>query len=114
MKKIENAQQILDIISPIPAEDFCVNLYEDDGKRCFLGHIHNALAEPDDTDWVRDCGDYNGYGARQLTQRFLKEVHGLDANGADVNNEIDVNGYNQPEIKDRVMAMLNDMVAKGY
>jgi hypothetical protein len=109
--KITNAQQILDIIRPIPAEKFCRNKYiDEDGRSCFLGHIHLTLA-PDEGNWK---GDEYGYGARQLTRRFMLEKHGMNVDGTDVNNDPDYNGYTEPEVKDRVVHMLEDMVAAGY
>jgi hypothetical protein len=55
------------------------------------------------------------FGARQLTAKFLREKHNIhNANGADVNNSSRVNGYNETEIKDRLMHMINDGIAAGY
>jgi hypothetical protein len=53
-------------------------------------------------------GDRMGYGVRKLTEKFLREKHKVYANGADVNNSSDINGYNEPVIKDRVMHMIED------
>lgn len=114
--QIKNAKQILDIISPIPKDKFIIAVYgyssdPSNGRSCFLGHIHRALSGDSDD----FSGDYNGYGARQLTSKFLKEKYDLDGiSGASVNNAPDVNGYTEPEIKDRVLHMLNDMVEAGY
>jgi len=100
---ITTFKQIKAIIEPIPEDKFCTGRYRDDnGCSCFLGHIH--IAQIGDH-W----GDNEGYGARELTERFLKEVHGLaGVSGARVNNGTEVNGYNQPVIKDRLMAMIED------
>jgi len=111
--KITNFTQIKEIIEPIPADQFCINRYEDEENRCcFIGHINKHLigtAFP----WT-DAGFY-GQGARQLTAQFLKETHGLEwASGVDVNNSPDVNGYTEPEIKDRLMHMIEDAIAAGY
>lgn len=111
---ITKAQEILDIIEPIPAERFITYDYgTEDGRSCFLGHIHRRLNfQGDESNYM---GDFNGFGARDLTGKFLENVHGLqDIDGADVNNRNDINGYNEKGIKDRVMHMLNDMVAAGY
>lgn len=122
--RITTAQQIKDIIEPISAEKFQTHAYghfkdgwsgknngpEDNGCSCFLGHIHRHF---DPTDGGAR-GDGDGYGARQLTEKFLREKHGVWEDGADVNNSPTVNGYNEPEIKDRVMHLINDMIAAGY
>jgi hypothetical protein len=122
--KITKAQQIKDIIEPIPADMFIPFNYGEDNngkKSCFLGHIHRKLNkskkilgciyvnDPNDS-----FGDENGYGARQLTTNFLAEKHGIYANGATVNNYNNINGYTEPVIKDRVMHLINDMIAEGY
>ena len=107
--RITKAQEILDIISPIPAEEFCVGEFENiHGQSCFIGHINRHFeASADD--------DYNGFGARQLTKRYFTEKHDLmNCSGVTVNNSPDVNGYNEPEIKDRIIHLLNDMIAAGY
>lgn len=120
-KRIKSFKQIKDIIEPIPAELFQVGAFghnpngvwgdigdnkgpEDNGKSCFLGHIHRHF-KPNS---YLQTGNHNGYGARQLTRKFLEEVHGVNVDGSEVNNRTDINGYNQPEIKDRVMAMIED------
>lgn len=114
--QIKNAKQILDIILPIAPEKFIPNEYGDlqdpsNGKSCFLGHIHRALSG-DTNDFQ---GDFDGYGARKLTKKFLEEKHSLKGiSGAEVNNSPTWNGYTEPEIKDRVLHMLNDMVEAGY
>jgi hypothetical protein len=107
---ITKAIQIKAIIKPIPAEKFISTLYGDRmGNSCFLGHIHRKLSGEADY-W----GDGDGYGARQLTEKFLNKVHGVNASGADVNNYPDINGYTEPEIKDRVIHMINDMIKAGF
>ena len=99
---ITTFKEIKAIIEPIPEDKFCVYEYRnDEGRCCFLGHIHLTKSD-------KPYGDHNGYGARALTAKFLNEVHGYGGNGADVNNGNKVNGYNQPVIKDRLMAMIED------
>lgn len=64
---ITSAQQIKDIIEPIPAEKFITGRYGDNqGNCCFLGHIHVALKG-------NYTGDCNGFGARELTSKFLEK-----------------------------------------
>ena len=115
--RIENAQQILDIIEPIPADKFIAGKFgnsntPDDGCSCFGGHIHRALSPAGTKDFL---GDFEAYGAFKLTARFLKNKYGLDyANGATVNNCDRVNGYTESVIKDRVVHLLKDMIAAGY
>ena len=114
MDKITNFTQIKEIIEPIPADKFIISVYgNNEGQSCFLGHIHRKLSGNSNN----YTGDWNGYGARDLTKKFLQEKHGItdeDIDGATVNNEPTINGYTEPEIKDRVMHMIEDAIAAGY
>ena len=108
--QITTAQQIKDIIEPIPAEKFICSVYGDkEGNCCFLGHIHVALS-PNKSYF----GDDNGYGARQLTRKFLIEKHGINTDGSDVNNYETINGYTEPVIKDRIMHLIEDMITANF
>jgi len=114
MAKITNFTQIKEIIEPIPAEKFITRHYGDRaGRSCFLGHIHRKLNPYNDP--TKFVGDFHGYGARELTAKFLKEKHGIQGvDGASVNNSPEINGYNEPVIKDRLMHMINDAIVAGY
>lgn len=122
MKKITNFKQIKEIIEPIPADMFIAGtLGKNHGRSCFIGHIHRKLNKSkkilgiipinDPTDYE---GDSKGYGALELTEKFLKEKHGIIASGIFVNDTRSVNGYNEPVIKDRLMHMINDAIEAGY
>jgi hypothetical protein len=102
MEKITTFKRIKEIIEPIPADQFCVDTFENNsGQCCFLGHIEKAL-----TGDAR--ADGSGFGARRVTLKFLRDFHNIDADGADVNDFPNVNGYTEPEIKDRLMHMIED------
>lgn len=107
--KITSFKQIKEIIEPIPADQFCTDTFEDDkGCCCFLGHINKHLtgsAIPNINDWHEKR---DGFGARALTTRFIEEVHKVYGSGVHVNNSPNINGYNEPEIKDRLMHMIED------
>jgi hypothetical protein len=113
MTLIQNFTQIKEIIEPIPADQFITRYFGNiSGQSCFLGHIHRKMNPVNDpTDFF---GDGDGYGARRLTAKFLREHHKINVNGAAVNNSPGINGYNEPEIKDRLMHMINDGIAAGY
>jgi hypothetical protein len=122
MKKITNFTQIKEIIEPIPADMFITGTFGyNDGKSCFLGHIHRKLNKTDKilgiipiNDPTDYKGDRIGYGASRLTEKFLKEKHNIIASAISVNDTRSVNGYNEPVIKDRLMHMINDAIAAGY
>jgi hypothetical protein len=105
---IKNAQDIKNILEPIPAEQFTTMVYEDQkGRCCALGHIHKALSGD-------AIGDRNGFGARKLSTEFLSKTYRLSESIADVNNEGGINGYNETDPKSRVMHLLDDMIKAGY
>lgn len=113
MKKIKitqitKAQDMIDIIKPISDKKFCENTYiNDSGQCCFLGHIHTHING-------EALGDLEGYGARELTRKFIDEIHGINADGADVNNGPLINGYKEKNPKKRIMHLLTDMLEAGY
>lgn len=111
--KITQAIQIKKILLPIPPEKFITDYFGKHGtdNSCFLGHINRALSLKGQSDYM---GDWDGYGARDLTYKFLSEEHGIHTSGVEVNNAPNVNGYTEPVIKDRVMHMVEDMIKAGY
>ena len=108
MNQITSFKQIKEIIEPIPEDQFVIGEFgTSDGKSCFLGHIHRNISGNSNN----YNGDRNGFGARDLTSQMLHEVHNTVLgwiDGADVNNGLNINGYAQPIIKDRLMAMIED------
>lgn len=112
--KITSFRQIKEIIEKVPPELFQVYFYghvpgrycgdKDNGKSCFLGHIHRYF-DPTES---RAEGDSEGYGARKLTKTMIEEVHHISLDGTHVNNTNGVNGYTEPVIKDRLMHMIED------
>ena len=106
-KVITTFKQIKEIIEPIPADQFRRLSYQDDftGQCCFLGHIQKHVSGD-----ARQGSDVYGagFGARALTMEFFKEAYGIFASGASVNDSENVNGYNEPIIKDRLMHMIQD------
>jgi len=111
--RITRAAELKAIIAPISPENFIVGMFGDGGpiNSCFIGHIHRAVSPigPDDV-----SGNNNGYGARAVVERFLREKHKSDATAFEVNDYSYVNGYNEPEIKDRLTHLVNDMIRAGY
>lgn len=116
--KITNFTQIKEIIEPIPKEQFIANRFVDRlGNCCFLGHINmyfNKLERGMSEPYKAVAGD--GYGARELTAKFLKEKLGynFDIDGSNINNSDFYEPYTEKKIKDRVMHMINDAISAGY
>lgn len=104
-----NATKALEIILPIPADQFCVDQFiNDKGQCCVLGHIQRVVAgDP--------YADMNGFGLRESSHDFLVEKHRIAYSSiVSVNNSPGINGYTEPVIKDRVVHFLKDMQAAGY
>ena len=113
MKQITKAQEILDIILPIPKEKSIVGKLSNGlkgvkEKCCVLGHVNKAV-----------CGYALSFtcafDTHNLTARYFLEKHGINnLNAASVNNSPNILHYNEPEIKDRVVHFFTDMVRDGY
>lgn len=103
MEHITTFKRIKEIIEPIPIDKFCAHVYENSkGQCCFLGHIQKSISGD-------ALANEDGFGTRDLTAKFLEESHNIFGfSGANVNNSEMVNGYNEPEIKDRLMHMIED------
>jgi hypothetical protein len=108
------AQEALRLLSPIPAEDFITDAYSNGvDKCCGIGHYQRLKRNPNDYS-LENCTDLFRGDLRESTYKFIMEKHGLFYDLSSVNNCEDINGYTQPEIKDRVIALLEDMVKAGY
>lgn len=119
MPKETVAQEALRLLTPIPKEDFITGLFTDGGGRCCaIGHI-KRLQSDNPSDYSSDnCSDAftADIAIRTASTKYLKEVHNANwlVSIASVNNNNDINGYTEPVIKDRVIHLLNDMIAAGY
>lgn len=108
-KVITKAQQIIDIIAPIDKDRFCMDMYQFGNRCCVLGHINQKLSP---THGAAD--DIFAFGARALTEKYFLTEKKRHMSIAMINNSPRIAPYTEPEIKDRVMHALNDMVAAGY
>jgi hypothetical protein len=108
------AQEALRLLMSVPADDFIEGDFTDGvGKCCSLGHYQRLKNNPADYSLL-NCDDHGNSDIRNLSRKFNSEIHGRGFDIADVNNDPEYNGYTQPEIKDRVIALLEDMVKAGY
>jgi hypothetical protein len=107
-KREITTQEALDIILPIPEDQFCVEEFENSRvQRCVLGAVQHAVSG-------KALRDGNGYGLRKKSREFLLDKHGIPYDISCVNNRNETNGYTEPVIKDRVVHLLNDMIKAGY
>lgn len=113
------AQQALDLLSPIPKEDFIESLYTDGkNKCCAIGHLCRLTKDPTDYHWSNCSEHYHDNVfkfARVSVEKFLTEQHNLAYKDlASINNWAIFNGYNEDNPKDRVVHLLTDMIKAGY
>lgn len=107
-KRIANAQQIKDIIEPIPQDAFCTYDYQNiKGQRCVLGHINYHFAQ-------NALSDADGFGARELSARFLSSLKVPEYSDISAVNNWVTGEYKECTPKARVMHLIEDMIKGGY
>jgi hypothetical protein len=109
------AKKAYELLSPIPADKFLVGDFTNGSDACCsIGHYKRLTSDnPNDFSW-RNCDDQNYCDLRRATTKFMMEKHAANADIADVNNDPVYNGYDEPEVKDRVLHLLKDMIEAGY
>jgi len=109
------AQRALELLKEVPADKFLNGEYTNGQDACCsVGH-YKRLTSKDPSDFSRpNCDDYGFSDLRARSEHFLSNVHYTVADIATVNNSNWINGYTEPEIKDRVIHLLEDMVKAGY
>lgn len=114
-------QEALRLLQEVPKENWIEGRFTDEvGSCCAVGHYTRLKSSnPDDysmtncSDWIE--GKEEIYKFRELTDEYITNKYGLVwYNVADVNNNDDVNGYNEDNPKDRVIHLLEDMIKDGY
>ena len=115
-----NATEAKALLLPIPTNDFLLNRFSDyEGKCCAIGHLVRLRSnDPSDYDqnltdgkWGSEC-EVEDF-ARGKVREYNGKKHDQYEDLAAVNNRTEVNGYTQDNPKDRVIALLNDMIADG-
>ena len=118
-----NATEAKALLLPIPKADFLTGRFTDyTGKCCAIGHLVR-LKSDNPSDYDQNLTDGAGWGsenscevetfARETVREFNIKKHDQYEDLAAVNNRTEVNGYTQDNPKDRVIALLNDMIADG-
>jgi|TARA_R110001606_G_scaffold63912_1_gene148458 hypothetical protein len=120
-----NATEAKALLLPIPKAEFLNGRFSDNhGKCCAIGHLVR-LKSDDPSNYEQRLADGMGWWknenscevetfARETVREFNGKKHDQYEDLAAVNNRTEVNGYTQDNPKDRVMALLNDMIADGY
>lgn len=121
-------QQVIDLIEAIPADKFCIGNYcNNNGCCCVMGHINTAIGEMPSASSIENGG--RGYipneeitspanipnlGLRYRSKAYLMSNNIPLTDITSINNYPTSGYYTQYEPKDRVLALLKDMLAAGY
>jgi hypothetical protein len=101
------AQEALRLLEKVSEEEFITDIFTDEvNKCCAIGHIQR-LKSSNTKDYNMDnCKDSHISSIRMESEAFGKSI-------AKVNN-MKFRKYQQETPKERVIALLNDMIAAGY
>ena len=111
-----NSLEAKELLLPIPQNDFLLHKFSDGhGKCCAIGHLVRLKSEDplNYNQWCGDEGEVENFVRKQV-KKYISETHNERACLARVNNRNNINGYTQDNPKDRVIALLNDMIKDGY
>lgn len=105
------AQEAKRLLEPIPEEEWLTGTYYEDNKCCAIGHIRDKSDRP-----IGKWEDIERDGSRfwfelrlrTLAKEFLGELHITEV------NDHRQARYPQTTPKQRVMALLDDMIKAGY
>ena len=117
------AQRIKDLLEPVPGDQFIVGQYTDPKQRkcCSIGHLCRLTSgDPDDYDrslhaemsYQVMAREMKLYIASYLQEKFDWKYANL-AEVNDATNRYVQQNYPQATPKERVKALLNEMIAEG-
>lgn len=116
-------QLALEVLEPIPEDQFCTGEYWDreTNQCCSLGHF-NRLTSSNPGNYLHSNGNWRGsreVELRSLVSKFLTEKGNFDDRGVTVsittvNDRPLISEYKQKTPKKRVVKLLTDMVNQGY
>jgi hypothetical protein len=111
------AQKALRLLDSVPKKDWITHRLTDlESRCCALGHYSRLCGNHFDYS-LSNCrqGDALQWTSYNFFVNSLgKNLSSNMMNIAHINNAPGICGYNEPEIKDRVIHLLKDMVAAGY
>ena len=133
-----NLQKIRDLVASVPTEDFIENIFTDEtGKCCLVGHVSRLLSK-DPTDYsIGNCNPHRteNYEAKELIELshhlLLKkgvtnqQLNNEKAKGGNfyitlrdavfaINNGFATDIYQQESVKERGLALLDDLIADSH
>ena len=109
-----NAVEARGLLIGIPKEEFITEYFSDEiGRCCSVGHlVRLKSSDPSsyDQSLSDSCNNEVSKFVREDVWDFIRTKYGELANLATVNNNPNINGYTQDNPKDRVIALLDDMI----
>lgn len=118
------AAEAKELLQQVPKENFIMKYYSNEiDSCCAIGHLKRLTSENPENYRIENCwdsiGEHDGdevyLFARKTVRAYIEKFHGEQGYDlSSVNNSTKVNGYTEPEIKDRVIHLLDDMIEAGY
>lgn len=114
------AQKAFRLLSEVPKEDFIMGKFTDKkGKCCALGHLVRLQStSPNNYNTMLfDSEDTEPLNIRDKSNDFIRKhttILSRHISIASINNSKTYGEYKEKAVKDRVLHLLKDMIAKGY
>lgn len=134
-----NATKAKELLLSVPKEDFIIGDFTDrKSKCCAVGHLVRLVSNNPNDYSLENCGlpildiypkdedalakDPKSQVAALAYKKAVKFLRDAGYSGhdwvlpdmAEVNNTTEINGYTEDNPKDRVIHLLDDMIAAGY
>jgi len=115
----KDAAYYLSLINSVGEEWYIKRVFTNTrGMCCAVGHVVRLESENPEDYSELNCSDHmNGNtDFRDYTEKFLKEVHDMHVSVVAVNNDESYipDKYKKEGVKERVVALLEDMIEHGY
>lgn len=110
-----NAIIALELLSPIPDDDFIMHRFTNYKDRCCaIGHLNRLLSDnPKDYTNSPTTTSEEMIVFREKTMDYMINKHSSNSDIAGVNNGYDLK-YNQSTPKERTITLLKDMIEDGW
>ena len=112
-----NATLAKELLLPIPKNEFIIGEFSNNiNKCCAIGHLVR-LTSKKPNDYEQELSDHGVISqfCRDNVTKFISQKYNYDwCTLASINNSDSINNYNEIEIKDRVIHLLDDMIEAGY
>ncbi len=105
-------QQAFDILEPIPEEEFITVRYSNKiDKCCAMGHINRVV---NGGSYINASNSSIEIPLREKIIEYCRKFHDIETGDITTVNDEKIDIFQQETPKQRVMALLKDMIAAGY